>query len=168
MNEEWKIINEFPNYAVSNTGEVKNINTGRVLKPGTLRYGYKLVWLYVDRKRYGRQIHRLVAKAFVPNPENKPEVNHINGITNDNRAENLEWCTHSENNLHAFRVLGRKPTRGFRTPVMCMETGEMFDSIAEAARYFGVEEHNIQAHLGGRTKQVSGKHFKRMRDLDVA
>ena len=101
MNEIWKDIEEAPNYEVSNLGRVRNKKTRRILNPGVYgATGYKQVNMAIpaegnkQRKRY---IHRLVAIAFVPNPDNKREVDHINGDKTDNRAENLEWVTSSEN-----------------------------------------------------------------------
>lgn len=66
--------------------------------------GYVLVTLCTGNKSRCYRVHKLVAQAFIPNPENKPQVNHINGDKTDNRAENLEWCTAQENNLHALRT----------------------------------------------------------------
>ena len=67
-----------------------------------------------DGEKRSVSVHRLVASAFLPNPASKPEVNHINGDRSDNRVENLEWATRSENEIHAFRVLGKKPNAPWR------------------------------------------------------
>lgn len=97
--EQWKIITEATNYAVSNLGRIKNTKTGQILNPGIAGNGYKQVSLRMiqSNKFEKRYVHRLVATYWIPNPENKREVNHINLDRTDNRMENLEWITSSEN-----------------------------------------------------------------------
>ena len=99
---EWRAINGFP-YAVSNLGDVKNVRTGRILKPKKRADGYLNITICRNGKRKTSGIHRLVAQAFIPNPGNKPTVNHINEVKHDNRVENLEWATHREQNMHGTR-----------------------------------------------------------------
>lgn len=103
MENIWKAIEDFPNYYVSAKGEVKSIK-GFILKPIYDHDGYTKVSLkHRNGKIYSKRIHILVAEAFIPNPEGKPVVNHKNNIKDDNRFENLEWATVSENTLHAYR-----------------------------------------------------------------
>ena len=101
--EIFKPIDLNPKYSVSNFGRVRNNKTNKILSPRNLQ-GYQRVAFYVDGKPTDFRIHRLVAKAFIPNPENKPQVNHINGNKSDNHVNNLEWCTNGENVRHALRT----------------------------------------------------------------
>ena len=98
-------------YAVTTTGEVFSYPKGnkkpRWLKSYITSYGYSGLSLTAKQKL----VHRLVAIAFIPNPDNKPQINHINGIKTDNHVSNLEWVTNSENVLHSFRVLGKKANK---------------------------------------------------------
>lgn len=102
MEEIWKTIEDYPNYMVSNMGRVKAINWHREgkekeMKPYTTYKGYLRLRLTKNGKSKQFQIHRLVAEAFIPNPDNKPQIDHINTDKTDNRVENLRWVTNKEN-----------------------------------------------------------------------
>ena len=99
----WKQLDGYDNYYISNNGRVRNDRTGRILKPRKNRGGYFQVGLQKNGKRKHFLVHRLVAIVFIPNSENKSEVNHKNLIKADNRVENLEWCTPKENTGHAIK-----------------------------------------------------------------
>ncbi len=120
--EIWKdVVNYEGRYQVSNFGNIKSLpiktknGNGWYIKKGNtlkqhIQFGYSGICLRgknMEKKRF--QVHRLIAIAFIPNPENKKCVNHKNSIRHDNRLENLEWATHSENNLHAFKYGFQKP-----------------------------------------------------------
>lgn len=113
--EEWKLIIGFIAYEVSNLGNVRSIDRyvnhpsgglakrkGVLLKKLIDKDGYFRVNLKVNQKTNTRNIHKLVAESFIENPDNKPQINHKNGIKQDNHFKNLEWCTMSENRVHAY------------------------------------------------------------------
>lgn len=123
--EIWKDIPGYEGlYKSSNLGRIKSLDKKITNKNGQSKIqreiilketndrGYKIVTLTNNYKSYRTGCHRLVAKAFIENPENKPCVNHKNGIKDDNRIENLEWVTYSENEIHSIRVLGKTRKKG--------------------------------------------------------
>jgi len=124
--EIWKDVIGFEgNYEISNLGRLKGLAIPKnlknnytyikpelILKLYKINSGYFCAGLHKDGKSKTHLIHRIVATAFISNPENKTDVNHKNGIKDDNRAENLEWCTHSENLIHAHKIGLKKPTVG--------------------------------------------------------
>jgi hypothetical protein len=112
MTEEvWKDIKGFDGkFQVSNLGRVRRV---AIVSPKILR-GYFYADLNLKDIRKNSSIHRLVAKTFIPNPDNKPEVNHKDGDKFNNSVDNLEWMTRQENAIHSFRVLGRKSPEGNR------------------------------------------------------
>jgi hypothetical protein len=111
MEEIWKDIPEYEGlYQISNLGNVRSQHfnkmsgqkPGQLLKIGLMYNGYLSIQLRMGDTNKRHLVHRLIAESFISNPDNKPVINHINGIKNDNRIENLEWCTQSENVRHAI------------------------------------------------------------------
>lgn len=146
-----KEIENFPNYFITDDGKVISykFSKPKVMKTWLQKSGYENVKLCKNNKTYNFLIHRLVADAFIPNPNNLPEINHKNKIRNDNRVENLEWCTRLENLYDSYETMSA--TRNF---CECYITKidddvpiEYFQSIAEAARYcskkFGCSESGL-------------------------
>lgn len=103
VNVEWRKVGQCTTYQVSNTRQVRNIIRGANLKPSTYTNGYLFVCLYNNKVRKQRMIHELVAQAFLPNPQNKPCIDHIDKNRQNNNVSNLRYATHSENNMNACK-----------------------------------------------------------------
>lgn len=163
--QEWVSVDGYERYSVNEYGIVKNNETGMVLTPIKNKAGYLTVCLYNGAKKTVR-IHRLVAQAFIPNPENKPFINHKNGIKTDNRACNLEWVTSAENNLHKCRVLGKKSTNepNPKIAVRCVETGETFESMSDASKKYKTQPIHISECCRGKRKTAGGLHWMPLPD----
>lgn len=154
LNEIWKDIPQYKGlYQVSNLGRVKalpmqreNHSGGKWIQPEHIMAvtvnadGYENVSLIrKSGKRKTEKVHRLVALAFIPNPDNKPEVNHINCIRHDNRVENLEWVTREENIKHTVKC-GNKSKKKLH----CIDTGDIFNTSTDAAKVLGGDAGNIR------------------------
>lgn len=161
-------IREVPAYYISSFGRVATTlsNPPMVMKQGTDKDGYKKVSLCIGHGKYiYRRVHRLVAMAFLDNPNNYPIINHIDGDVANNHVENLEWCDNSHNQLHRYRVLGRTwdATRAGRkytfTPIVAkniVTNDELyFGCVNECARYFDVSDSAIFNRLQGRARNPS-------------
>lgn len=149
-------ITNYPNYSISDLGNVRNDKTGRILKFYVKPSGYKQVQL--GRKTIPQYIHRLVAQAFIPNIDNKPQVNHKNGNKGDNRAINLEWVTASENDL-AYGYTSRIENRKKKIIATNLDGKKMiFNSRYETANYFKC--HKSQIAYGRYYKKGNKKDWK--------
>lgn len=164
--EIWKDIPGWENrYQVSSLGKIRSLNfkqTGKIkiMSGVTDIRGYKSIAFRPNGRKSKQKhymIHRLVAEVFIPNPDDKPFVNHKNGKREDNRVDNLEWVTRSENERHKIYILNKKSgTLIPPKPVRCIETGEIFPSQTEAAKKNGVTQGAISAALCGKTKTSAG------------
>lgn len=155
-----KKINFFSDYLITDCGVIYSYkkNKKRKLIPQKQKNGYTHVCLSQNGISCVKLVHRLVAEAFIPNPENKPCINHKNNIRSDNRATNLEWCTHKENNLYAYRVFKCGPR--FKKKIICLETKQVYYSIINAARELDIKPYFLYNHLHGNTKKCKGTHWK--------
>lgn len=138
MNENYKDIKDYEDlYEVSDTGLVRNKVSGKILKPGTDgRKGYLQVDLHKDGIRKTYRIHRLVANAFIPNPLNLPQVNHIDENKTNNNVENLEWCSAQYNTEYSKA----KPVNQFSLDGRLLNT---YKSTMEASRQTGISQGDI-------------------------
>ena len=171
--EIWKDIKGYEGlYQVSNKGHVKSLNYRRTGKEGILKGrldkdGYLRVGLCKNKKQKPFYIHRLVAKAFLPNPNNLPEVNHIDENKENNHVENLEWCDRKYNNNYGSRnerasvsMKGKK--HKLKKQILCIETGEIFDTSQDVINIMfngKGSQSNIRNHLNGQRKSAYGYHF---------
>lgn len=178
MKEQWKEINGYDGYSVSNTGKIKSFRrksykeNGLTLTPETSYKGYEQVSLYKDGKKHQKLVHRLVAEAFIPNPENKPEVNHKDTDKSNNKVSNLEWSTSSENTIHAYKnglydnlkeslsISG--PNR--HPPVRVVETGKIYRSQRELSNELNLCEQSVSRCLKGGSKSTKGYHFEYVKE----
>lgn len=112
---QFRACKGFEKYDIDNNGRVFSNNYNHTNRRKELRQyldqdGYPYVFFVINSKRTKRMVHRLVAENFLQQPSKKHQVNHINGIRNDNKLENLEWVTHQENVIHGWKVNGRQPS----------------------------------------------------------
>jgi hypothetical protein len=162
MNRTWKIIKEFPNYSVSQYGDIKrnDISTSKIPTLGTNTY--LSINLYYNGKHKFRTVHRIVAEAFIPNPDNLPCVNHIDGDKTNNHYKNLEWCNHSNNMKHAYESGIRKPHNKWNNEKEVFQydlEGEVlgnYPSVKEAAKQTGCNIKSIARVCRGERNKHGG------------
>lgn len=182
--EEWKSVVSYGGfysdyYEVSNLGRVRSLDRYTTMRyksgkesirkvKGTIMVlkdngnGYLIVGIRKDSKRKYPYIHRLVAEAFIPNPENKSDVNHKNGDKYDNRVLNLEWCTKSENMIHAIstglRLQNGTDNHMAKSVINCR--GEVFGTIREAAKRYKVDNSSIVNVCKGKPSYYTAGKYK--------
>lgn len=168
INEIWLPVKGYEGfYEVSNCGRVMSLNYNKtkkrkLLSGFTTKRKYKRVLLSVNTNIKKHSVHRLVAMAFIPNPENKPFVNHIDGNPSNNNMDNLEWCTASENELHAYSIglmsaVGERNGKSKLTEKQILEIRAAKGTHSEIASIYGINaatvteirRGNLWAHVGG-------------------
>jgi len=154
--EEWRIIEEFPQYKVSNLGRVINTRKNKLMAVSIKPNGYCVVKLSKNNIAREQKVHRLVAIAFLPNPNNYDCINHINEDKTDNKVENLEWCNYQYNNTYGTRCF--RQANKIKVPIkQCDIQGNIikeFNSINDAAKTLNILACNISNCLHGKQKST--------------
>lgn len=149
--QEWKSITSYPNYEVGSGGFVRNKKTGRVLRPLVLTKGYIGVRLYHEGNGKTFKVHRLVALAYLDNPERLPQVNHLDGNKSNNSVSNLAWCTNLDNMRHAIETGLQTGSSQFKQKYSASEFRACVAqglSISQIARQFGCKRDTVYRLLG--------------------
>lgn len=171
MKEIWRDIKDYEGmYQVSNLGRVRSLNridsigrkiSGRIFKPSYVGRGYLQIYFRIGGKRKAFRVHQLVAQAFIPNPDNKTQVNHLDEDKTNNNIENLEWTTAKENNNYGTH--NQKVAKSLSKPIKVIYqdgTYEFWDSTTAFAREFGISGSNVSDVLRGRYKSSHGMKFE--------
>lgn len=171
MNEIWKRIpNYIRHYEASSLGNIRERledGTYKPIKKKLTTDGYHAVTLKDDVEPTWTSVHRCVAKAFLPNPDNLSDVDHLDSNILNNCVENLEWVSHAENCRRAGqRRRNQQRLQGGKQPVRCVETGEVYKSMAEASRMCNIRYESILGSIYMQ-KPVKGKTFERVMIVNV-
>lgn len=154
INYEKRTIRDFPNYTIDTTGNVLNKH-GKAIQPEVTNNGYLRVSLSNDKIKHKHlSVHRVVAETFVPNPNDLPQVNHINENKRDNSVSNLEWCSPVDNLNHSHVI--DKASKAKEHKIKCVTTNTTYNSIKEAASELNLHHSNIVACCMGRRKKCGG------------
>ena len=161
MNEEWRDIEGYEGlYQVSNLGRVRSLNCRGhkgcigILTPRLDGKGYEMVALYKEGKARNTKVHRLVAQAFIPNPNNYPQVNHKDENKTNNDVKNLEWCTNEYN--HNYGTRNERVAKSLSIKAICITTGEIFNSMREACRKYNIHTGSMTECCQGKRKTAGG------------
>ena len=147
--EFWSTIKDYPNYEVSSLGRVMNIKTGRIIKPAPLKNGYFIINLCNDKGIKSVFVHRLVAEAFILNPENLETVDHINGDKSNNSVNNLQWMTQADN---VRKALNKPVSQHYKNG----DYIATYASITEASRQTGIKHCGIVQCCRGNYSHAGG------------
>ena len=167
MKEEWKYIKDYEGlYQISNLGRVFSLNKNKFKHPTKGSDGYIRVSLYKERERKSYLVHRLVAEAFIENPNNYPIINHKDENPSNNRVDNLEWCTFKYNNNYGNHIKNMVENntyyKGSKHPssrkVQCITTGRKFNCIKEAAEYYLLDSYKHISTCCKGKRNYCGKH----------
>ena len=145
-------------YAITRDGNIWSYRSNKFLKPKLTRQGYHQVVLCKDGKSKTHYIHRLVADAFIPNPNNLPEVNHKDECKTNNCVDNLEWMSRIDNINYGTRT--ERVAKKLSKPIYCVELDKIFKSQVEAAEKLGISRGNINSCCKGKRKTAGGFHWR--------
>lgn len=151
-------VNIFNKYVLYKDGRMYSYKTKKFRKWVNENNGYLGMVLSVNGIKIPVLQHRILAQSFIPNPENKREVNHINGIKQDNSLCNLEWATSSENLKHAYDTGLRKPAPTYKKVINVL-LGNVYDSVMEAAKVHNISKQYLSDMLRGRRKNKTNLQF---------
>lgn len=156
------VVRSVDRIVLGGRGEYNRIAKGSVKKNTLRKNGYYAIGLWKNNVQKIENIHRILATIFIPNPNNLPGVNHIDGDKANNKLSNLEWCNQSYNVQHAYNT----GLTSRNKKIVCVETGRIFNSASEAARFVKGYQSAISACARGERKKAYGYHWSFLNELE--